>query len=94
MSTQNVSKHNSTSSIPAKRQRSYSQESISISPESSKYSNDSFMDVDSCNCSADKLKTSFSNCDEEDDDIEILLDPSQLDIEGQFVYEMCSISTF
>ncbi|KAL0087069.1 hypothetical protein F4703DRAFT_1927935 [Phycomyces blakesleeanus] len=98
MFAQTSSKSNSTSSVPAKRQRSYSQESINISTESSKSSNDCFMDIDSGNRSLGEFHIALCNLgeetDEDDDDIDILLDPSQLDVESQFVYEMCNISTF
>ncbi|KAL0095391.1 hypothetical protein F4703DRAFT_1923033 [Phycomyces blakesleeanus] len=84
----------SASSVPSKRSRSYSQESITISTSSSANCAVSFMDVDSGNCSFGECNISFCTREEEDeDDIEILLDPSQLDMEDQFIFEMCNIST-
>ncbi|OAD79135.1 hypothetical protein PHYBLDRAFT_58184 [Phycomyces blakesleeanus NRRL 1555(-)] len=79
----------SASSVPSKRSRSYSQESITISTSSSANCAVSFMDVDSGNCSFGECNISFCAREEEDeDDIEILLDPSQLDMEDQFIFEI------
>ncbi|KAL0079717.1 hypothetical protein J3Q64DRAFT_1838735 [Phycomyces blakesleeanus] len=74
-------------SASAIRQRSYSQESPT-------FPNESFMDIDSGYCSLDELEVLFTEHGDDEDDIEILLDPSELDLEDQFVYEMCNISIF
>ncbi|KAI9015753.1 hypothetical protein CLU79DRAFT_838102 [Phycomyces nitens] len=82
MFSQTASSTKSASSIPTKRPRSHSQESIDISLLDS---NDSSMDYEYQNCSQSE--------DNDDDDVIILLDPSDLDIESQFIFEICNIST-
>ncbi|OAD79582.1 hypothetical protein PHYBLDRAFT_139611 [Phycomyces blakesleeanus NRRL 1555(-)] len=79
---------NFTSTIPAKRFRSYSQDSTTATT-----ATDSTHFADSTKSSIGEFEIPYCDNDGEDDGIIILLDPSQLDVERQFVFEMCNIST-
>ncbi|KAL0078451.1 hypothetical protein J3Q64DRAFT_1702600 [Phycomyces blakesleeanus] len=97
MFSQTSSKSNSTSCVPNKRQRSFSQESIDVPTSRLKTSNDSSMDINSGDCSLQDSEISFCDLDEKDEEehgIQLDLDPSQLDEESQLVYKICNVSNF
>ncbi|KAL0078420.1 hypothetical protein J3Q64DRAFT_1839743 [Phycomyces blakesleeanus] len=81
-----------SASSSAIMQRAFLQDFITSFEGDHALSNDSFEETDSGYCSLDELELEFDNRDDQDDDIEILLDPSQLNIEEQLVYEMLHIS--